>query len=790
MKGDSVMRAGKRRGGVLAALLAVLVALCAPVVARAGVITTPGEMAEGVNILRTGASGQTFNVADGQALMINSPADGSAIEFSDCTFNLAGGTVKISGNQDGISYNNGETVTKLFVGGNVTFNNCTFVTAEGARKTTTAGYDAAVYFFSGDINLQGCALKAEGYNGQFLGLYGSSGAVTFRDCDISTTNNRNGWSYAMYAGSVLRLLDGSTMKATGASTDGGNINAFYSGDNRTGYDAIFVENSTIDFSDNAAGGFSINNVNIHVKNSAITVNDNKGNACNSGVWYLEGSTLTMRGNRGGHGLSCIGIKATDSTIDIQHNGYAGFYVQSQDSSFANCTVDIACNGEKLLSYSGGDVWLNGHTLTVSDCTSAAQPGAAWLGGVGRTGAVVTPSGSVVAHDLSDHSVDNLKSSCTPVLGAASVALSGQESEHTLLLNPFMTSDYARGNAETSASNNDADLFADDRVTSETDILGAENAKIGALTDAELSHHRYDWDGGEVRTPATTGAYGALAYACVQACDDYVGHAAAHPNSFDCAGTSVYAPLVGVEYRANTGSAEQDAQVSGMPETQDALVYGEAVSEPAGPTRPSDDPLKKWVFTGWYSDAACTQRVDFTAGLTSNWTVVYAGWEQQDVPAEPTSGHFVARKELDGASLEEGQFAFELRDAEGNVVSRVRNAANGAVVFDDITFTEAGTYRYTVSEVNDGQAGVTYDDSVIGVTAQVEVDGDRLVATLTADEELVFTNAYGSHGAGGEKDDGSDVPETGDPTTLAAVASLAAAGTGTGVIASILRRRSR
>ena len=287
MKGDSVMRAGKRRGGVLAALLAVLVALCAPVVARAGVITTPGNMAEGVNILRTGASSQTFNVADGQALMINSPADGSAIEFSDCTFNLAGGTVKISGNQDGISYNNGETVTKLFVGGNVTFNNCTFVTAEGARKTTTAGYDAAVYFFSGDINLQGCALKAEGYNGQFLGLYGSSGAVTFRDCDISTTNNRNGWSYAMYAGSVLRLLDGSTMKATGASTDGGNINAFYSGDNRTGYDAIFVENSTIDFSDNAAGGFSINNVNIHVKNSAITVNDNKGNACNSGVWYLE-----------------------------------------------------------------------------------------------------------------------------------------------------------------------------------------------------------------------------------------------------------------------------------------------------------------------------------------------------------------------------------------------------------------------------------------------------------------------------------------------------------------------
>ena len=137
---------------------------------------------EGVNITKEGATNQTFDIGDGQVLMISGQDD--PIVFDNCTFNLSGGTVKISGNQQGISYNNGETVTKLWIGGNVTFNNCTFVTQAGATKTTSAGYDAAIYFFGGDINLNGCTLSAKGYNGQFLGLYGSNGAVTFNQSNI------------------------------------------------------------------------------------------------------------------------------------------------------------------------------------------------------------------------------------------------------------------------------------------------------------------------------------------------------------------------------------------------------------------------------------------------------------------------------------------------------------------------------------------------------------------------------------------------------------------------------
>lgn len=568
---------------------------------------------EGVNITKEGATDQTFDIGEGQVLMISGQDD--PIVFDNCTFNLSGGTVKISGDQQGISYNNGETVTKLWIGGDVTFNNCTFVTQEGATKTTSAGYDAAIYFFSGDINLNGCTLSANGYNGQFLGLYGSSGAVTFNQSNISTVGNKNGWSYAMYAGSVLKLLNGSSMMATGMTTDSVNINAFYSGDNKTGYDAIFVEDSTIDFFDNAAGGFAINNVNIHVKNSNITVNNNKGNACNSGYWIVDNSTIQMNGNRGGHALSCIGFEMSNSALQILHNGYAGVYIQSQDSSLVNSTVDIRCNGEKLLSYSAGDLWLNGHGLTVTDCTSLAMPGSPWLGGVGRTGSVTTPSGSIVAHDLSEHAVDNLKSNTSPVLTDTNVV---DTTKHTLFLNPFMESDYARGNAEDTASNNDADLFDDQNVNDKTDIIGKDNAKIGELTEAQLSHHIYDWANGEITDQATIDTYGIKRYRCTQ-CNEYVGNTQEHPNSFDCPETYVYAPLVGLTFDANTEDA-----VENMPADQTAIDYNTTAQSPENePTR------NGYTFTGWYTDKECTEAFDFEQALTENWITVYAGWEQNE-----------------------------------------------------------------------------------------------------------------------------------------------------------------
>ena len=718
-------------------------------------------MSDGVNIIKTGYTDQTFNIGEEQVVMISGQGAEEPIVFNNCIFNLSGGTVKISGDQDGISYNNGEVVTKLWIGGNVEFNNCRFVTAEGATKTTSAGYDAAIYFYSGNINLNGCTLSAKGYNGHFLGLYGSSGAVTFNDSDISTVGNKNGWSYAMYGGSVLKLVNGSSMTATGMSIDSGNTNAFYSGDNKTGYDAIFIEDSTVDFSDNQAGGFAINNVNIHVKNSDITVNNNKGNACNSGYWIVSAdSTITMNGNRGGHALSCIGFEMTDSKLEILHNGYAGVYIQSKNSSLTNCTVDIRCNGEKLLSYSAGDTWLQGHKLTVKNCTSEAWPGAAWLGAVGRTGGVLTNaalkedksevktagSSSVVAYDLNTNAEDNLKSNTTAVLTEANVV---ELDEHTLFLNPFMKTAYARGNAENTASNNDADLFEDDDVTIRADIIGKDKAKIGTLREDQLSHHKYDWNNGKITDDATADTYGVIQYACTDTCADYTEHTTEHANSFDCAGTYVYAPLVGLTFDANTTDT-----VNGMPAAQTQITYGGTATAPETvPTRESGSDQYTYVFGGWYADPECTQEFDFSTALTENWTVVYAKWtrdyaegvdpEGYDInitkTAEQLNGNDETTVQLGIGSTEERNKVAVLFVLDYSTSVEVRNAATDMLkelASKDKTDVKVGVVNYW-ADADEGQwTTITPDTDVDSLLKQTQTGGTNYHAGLLSAQELL------------------------------------------------------
>ena len=644
-----------------------------------------------------------YEITEDTVLMIS--GQNQTVTFENCTFELSGETVKISGNQDGISYNNGETITKLFISGDVQFDNCKFVTAEGASKSSSAGNDAAIYFYSGNIVLNNCELSAEGYNGQFLGLYGRDGAVTFNNSDISTVGNKNGWSYAMYAQSVMNL-NNSKLTATGMTIDSGNTNAFYSGDNRSSYEAVNLTNSIIDFSDNQAGGLALNYITLTANNSQIIVNNNLGNATNSGYWVLNNSDLIMNGNKGGHALSCNSFTMTGSKVEILHNGYAGVYI-SGDSSFTNCCVDIRCNGERMLSYSAGDEWLNGHTLTVSgNCSSDAQEGSAWLGGVGRKGSVTTTDdSSVVAYDLNSNAVDNLKSNTEPVLTNANIALNGENDKHTLFLNRFMESDYARGNAEKTASSNDADLFKDDNVRVQSDMIGGDVAKIGTLTTAQLSHHKYDWENGERVSNATLTSYGVIRYACTDVCGEYAENASEHPNSFDCEGTYVYAPLVGVSYDANAG----DDNVTNMPVQDDDLAYG-SVPTTTTPVRESGSSEWAWEFTGWYLDPQCTQPLT-SAGLTKNWTILYAGWRQTNLPQFETPTVDKTATDLDendqtdvtltvGATEEKENVAVMflldkstsqgMRDEAAEMLDELATKSNTNILYDVVIFSGTAT----------------------------------------------------------------------------------------------------
>lgn len=103
----------------------------------------------------------------------------------------------------------------------------------------------------------------------------------------------------------------------------------------------------------------------------------------------------------------------------------------------------------------------------------------------------------------------------------------------------------------------------------------------------------------------------------------------------------------------------------------------------------------------------------------------------------------ATKVLSGKALADGQFTFVLT-AEDGTVYQAKNDAAGSVAFPALTFAEPGTYVYTISEVNDKQANVTYDTATYNVVVNVVDDGQgNLVATVAYDDGAAptFKNSY-------------------------------------------------
>ncbi|MDU3069374.1 MAG: FctA domain-containing protein, partial [Streptococcus sp.] len=110
---------------------------------------------------------------------------------------------------------------------------------------------------------------------------------------------------------------------------------------------------------------------------------------------------------------------------------------------------------------------------------------------------------------------------------------------------------------------------------------------------------------------------------------------------------------------------------------------------------------------------------------------------------PVKTKFNFSKALAGRALKDGEFTFQLKDANGTVLQTKTNNASGVIAFDDLTFTNAqvGTHKYTVEEVRGSEAGMQYDPMKAEVTITVTKDGHVLKAVNTLPADTEFNNTF-------------------------------------------------
>lgn len=123
------------------------------------------------------------------------------------------------------------------------------------------------------------------------------------------------------------------------------------------------------------------------------------------------------------------------------------------------------------------------------------------------------------------------------------------------------------------------------------------------------------------------------------------------------------------------------------------------------------------------------------------------------PAEkPTTAQFKAKKVLaiNGSSdrtLKANEFTFLLKDQNGTLVDTKTNGENGDILFNPVSFNEAGTFTYTIVEQKPAtpESAITYDESVHTVTVTVTKDATgQLNADVQYDgkkDTPTFTNTY-------------------------------------------------
>lgn len=487
------------------------------------------------------------------------------------------------------------------------------------------------------------------------------------------------------SGKRIVLVESGTLTMSGGYIVGGGSQGNPGG-------GIYVTNGTLNISGgvvaanrgNSGGGIYVNSGELNISGGAVAGNEViNGHSDNGGGIYVNSGTLNLSGGYVTNNYKECGCNDCRNDVNNTHGGGG---IALANSSVMNMTGGYVTGNYSGLA--GGGIYagffdhnvrftMSGGTIA-GNCAELGEGGGLRIAG-GTNGVIQATNKVYITNNITNSNND---------WGGGGIFV--QEKGNLSIVNSLITNNSAGGfgggvgacpTGETLVVNQDGAAIYENRASG-TNMSGGGNNKTYDSTLAQKS---------EVFT-----RNGYADYFCVRARDGANGP------------ISLVTGLMAGGGAANwTGSCDEQP-VSIGPSGYAAAKYLFGLdAHPDGAAKSQAVNAAKVIITGNHSNI-------HGGGIMTNGGLIL-GRKEEIVTATPALDITGTKALLkDGAAQESGRdFHFLLKNSTGEEVgTATADAATGRfTISPNVQYTQAGTYTYTLSEVNDNRPGITYDTNV-------------------------------------------------------------------------------
>lgn len=534
------------------------------------------------------------------------------------------------------------------------------------------------------------------------------------------------------SGKRIVLMESGTLTMSGGYIVGGGSQGNPGG-------GIYVTNGTLNISGgvvaanrgNSGGGIYVNSGELNISGGAVAGNEViNGHSDNGGGIYVNSGTLNLSGGYVTNNYKECGCNDCRNDVNNTHGGGG---IALANSSAMNMTGGYVTGNYSGLAGGGIYAGFFGHNVgfTMSggtiagNCAELGEGGGLRIAG-GNNGVIQATNKVYITNNITNSNND---------WGGGGIFV--QEKGNLSIMNALITGNTAGGfgggvgacpTGETLIVNKDGAAIYENRASG-TNMSGGGNNKTYDSTLAQTS---------EVFT-----RNGYADYFCVRARDGANGP------------ISLVTGLMAGGGAANwTGSCDEQP-VSIGPSGYAAAKYLFGLdAHPDGAAKSQAVNAAKVIITGNHSNI-------HGGGIMTNGGLIL-GRKEEIVTATPALDITGTKALLkDGAAQESGRdFHFLLKNSTGEEVgTATADAATGQfTISPNVQYTQAGTYTYTLSEVNDNRPGITYDTNVHTIQVTIEEKTVSLLGVTfksynVASVTLDGSESGGSSGSGGDSQTG-------------------------------------